>query len=65
MAEAWSTQQIMEARVCIKEAHGVRGLPPSIHCNVALYKPQYDQRCQDKVIFWLENDQTHTFQVTL
>ena len=29
MAEAWSDQQIWEARVCIAEAHGVGGFPLS------------------------------------
>ena len=27
-AEVWSAQQLWEARVCIAEAHGVRGFPP-------------------------------------
>ena len=29
IAEDWSSQQAWEARVCIAEAHGVQGLPPS------------------------------------
>ena len=32
MAEAQSAQKIWEARVCMAEAHGVRGFPPS--CDV-------------------------------
>ena len=31
IVEAWSALQIWEARVCIAEAHGVRGFPPSHH----------------------------------
>ena len=36
MAEARSTQQIWEDRVCIAEAHGIRGFPPS---STNMFKP--------------------------
>ena len=31
MAEALSAYQIWEASVCMAEAHGVRGFPPTLH----------------------------------
>ena len=31
MTEARSVQQIWEARVCMAEAYGVRGFPPSLY----------------------------------
>ena len=38
-AEAWSALQLWEARVCIDEAHGVQGFPPSPP-SPAVLRPQ-------------------------
>ena len=37
IVEARSAQQIWEARICIAEAHGVRGFPPSLYRNCLVH----------------------------